>query len=235
MPYGYPTISKGPSVILSEDQRNIEFAKELYNSTLHQFNSIKNEENENKKRNKRASEISNELIAKGREQDAIDDAKFAVWKKKMDASRKVRQQNLRQEKQQREQQLSTQEQQLSTQEQQLSTQEQQLSTQEQHAGFRHKKPSVPQSKEILGKIRRVYKVAGSRKEHIKYKGELISVSDYKMLVSQAKALKSQNKPVAKPATKPATKPKAKSATKAKSTTKSAPKPKAKSAPKPKAK
>ena len=221
MPYGYPTISKGPSVILSEDQRNIEFAKELYNSTLHQFNSIKNEENENKKRNKRASEISNELIAKGREQDAIDDAKFAVWKKKMDASRKVRQQNLRQEKQQREQ--------------QLSTQEQQLSTQEQHAGFRHKKPSVPQSKEILGKIRRVYKVAGSRKEHIKYKGELISVSDYKMLVSQAKALKSQNKPVAKPATKPATKPKAKSATKAKSTTKSAPKPKAKSAPKPKAK
>jgi hypothetical protein len=37
------------------------------------------------------------------------------------------------------------------------------------------------SKEILGKIRRVYKVAGSRKEHIKYKGELIPVSDYKKL------------------------------------------------------
>ena len=48
-------------------------------------------------------------------------------------------------------------------------------------GFRHKKPSVPQSKEILGKIRRVYKVAGSRKEHVKYKGELIPVSDYKKL------------------------------------------------------
>uniref|UniRef100_A0A6C0LBS6 Uncharacterized protein n=1 Tax=viral metagenome TaxID=1070528 RepID=A0A6C0LBS6_9ZZZZ len=102
----------------------------------------------------------------------------------------------------------------------------------QAGGFRKKnnlKPSVPQSKEILGKIRRIYKVAGSRKEHIKYKGELISVSDYKKLVSQAKALKSQNKPVTKPKAKPtaksATKPKAKSATK----------PKAKSATKPKAK
>ena len=38
------------------------------------------------------------------------------------------------------------------------------------------------SKEILGKIRRVYKVAGSRKEHIKYKGELIPVADYKKLM-----------------------------------------------------
>jgi len=37
------------------------------------------------------------------------------------------------------------------------------------------------SKEILGKIRRIYKVAGSRKEHVKYKGELIPVSDYKKL------------------------------------------------------
>jgi hypothetical protein len=38
------------------------------------------------------------------------------------------------------------------------------------------------SKEILGKIRRVYKVAGSRKEHIKYKGNLIPVADYKKLM-----------------------------------------------------
>jgi hypothetical protein len=37
------------------------------------------------------------------------------------------------------------------------------------------------SKEILGKQRRIYKVAGSRKEHVKYKGELIPVSDYKKL------------------------------------------------------
>jgi transcriptional regulator of acetoin/glycerol metabolism len=55
-------------------------------------------------------------------------------------------------------------------------------TQGQGGGFRHKKPSVPQSKEILGKIRRIYKVAGSRKEHVKYKGELIPVSDYKKLM-----------------------------------------------------
>jgi hypothetical protein len=38
------------------------------------------------------------------------------------------------------------------------------------------------SKEILGKQRRIYKVAGSRKEHIKYKGQLIPVSDYKKLM-----------------------------------------------------
>jgi hypothetical protein len=37
------------------------------------------------------------------------------------------------------------------------------------------------SKEILGKQRRIYKVAGSRKEHVKYKGQLIPVSDYKKL------------------------------------------------------
>jgi hypothetical protein len=96
----------------------------------------------------------------------------------------------------------------------------------QAGGFRKKnnlKPTVVQSKEILGKIRRIYKVAGSRKEHIKYKGELISVSDYKKLVSQAKALKSQNKPATKSNTKSAPKPKTKSATKP--TAKAATKPK----------
>jgi hypothetical protein len=49
-------------------------------------------------------------------------------------------------------------------------------------GYKNKKPSVSQSKEILGKQRRIYKVAGSRKEHIKYKGQLIPVSDYKKLM-----------------------------------------------------
>jgi hypothetical protein len=44
-----------------------------------------------------------------------------------------------------------------------------------------RKEGGSKSKEILGKIRRVYKVAGSRKEHVKYKGELIPVSDYKKL------------------------------------------------------
>jgi hypothetical protein len=55
-------------------------------------------------------------------------------------------------------------------------------TERQGGGFRHKKPSVSQSKEILGKQRRIYKVAGSRKEHVKYKGQIIPVSDYKKLM-----------------------------------------------------
>ncbi len=108
MPYGHTTISQGSSVILPKKLREQEFVYDLYKSTLHQFNSIKNEENENKKRDKRALVISNELIAEGKEQDAIDDAKFAEWKKKMDVSREVRQQKMRQEKELREQQLSTQ-------------------------------------------------------------------------------------------------------------------------------
>jgi hypothetical protein len=41
-----------------------------------------------------------------------------------------------------------------------------------------------QYKEILGKRRRIYKIKGSRKEHVKYKGELIPVSDYKKLVKK---------------------------------------------------
>lgn len=51
-----------------------------------------------------------------------------------------------------------------------------------NGGFRNKKYSIPQSKVILGKIRRIYKIAGSRKEYIKYKKELIAVSDYKKLM-----------------------------------------------------
>jgi hypothetical protein len=58
----------------------------------------------------------------------------------------------------------------------------QAAAEQQGSGSRHKKPSVPQSKEILGKQRRIYKVAGSRKEHVKYKGQLIPVSDYKKLM-----------------------------------------------------
>jgi hypothetical protein len=37
-------------------------------------------------------------------------------------------------------------------------------------------------KEILGKLRCIYKIHGSRKEHIKYKGMLITVLDYKKLM-----------------------------------------------------
>ena len=42
-----------------------------------------------------------------------------------------------------------------------------------------------QYKEILGKRRRIYKIKGSRKEHVKYKGELIPVSDYKKLFKKS--------------------------------------------------
>jgi hypothetical protein len=59
-----------------------------------------------------------------------------------------------------------------------------------------KKSSKLPKKEILGKLRCVYKVPGSRKEHIKYKGQLITVSDYKKL------MKSMAKPKAKPKPKP---------------------------------
>lgn len=46
----------------------------------------------------------------------------------------------------------------------------------------YKRMGGSKSKEILGKQRRIYKVAGSRKEHVKYKGQLIPVSDYKKLM-----------------------------------------------------
>jgi len=37
-------------------------------------------------------------------------------------------------------------------------------------------------KEINGKLRCIYKITGSRKEHLKYKGRLITVADYKKLM-----------------------------------------------------
>jgi hypothetical protein len=40
-------------------------------------------------------------------------------------------------------------------------------------------------KEINGKLRCIYTIAGSRKEHLKYKGRLIAVADYKKLMKKA--------------------------------------------------
>jgi hypothetical protein len=64
-----------------------------------------------------------------------------------------------------------------------------------------KKPVVSQKKqsiykEILGKQMKIYKMPDSRKEYVKYKGELHSISDYKNLMKQ----KANAKPKAK--TKP---------------------------------
>ena len=43
----------------------------------------------------------------------------------------------------------------------------------------HKAPIV--KKEINGKLRCIYTIAGSRKEHLKYKGRLITVADKKLM------------------------------------------------------
>ena len=42
-------------------------------------------------------------------------------------------------------------------------------------------------KEVCGKLRCIYKIHGSRKEHLKYKGQLITVAEYKKLM-KAKAV-----------------------------------------------
>jgi hypothetical protein len=56
-----------------------------------------------------------------------------------------------------------------------------------------KKSSKPVRKEILGKIRCVYKVPGSRKDHVKCKGKLITVKKYKELMKKAKTKKTKAK------------------------------------------
>ena len=44
------------------------------------------------------------------------------------------------------------------------------------------KSKKPPKKEILGKIRKIYKIPGDRKEYVKHKGKLITVKDYKKLM-----------------------------------------------------
>ena len=61
-----------------------------------------------------------------------------------------------------------------------------------------KKPVVSQkkqsiSKEILGKQMKIYKMPDSRKEYVKYKGELHSISDYKNLMKQKAIIKTKTK------------------------------------------
>lgn len=48
------------------------------------------------------------------------------------------------------------------------------------------KPTITGKKEILGKQRCIYKKVGDRKEYVKYKGDLITVKDYKKIISVKK-------------------------------------------------
>ena len=48
--------------------------------------------------------------------------------------------------------------------------------------FLYKNNTKSLSKNILGKSKRIYKVDGSKKEHVKHKGNLITVSDYKKIM-----------------------------------------------------
>ena len=50
--------------------------------------------------------------------------------------------------------------------------------------FLYKNNTKSLSKNILGKSKRIYKVDGSKKEHVKHKGNLITVSDYKKLMKK---------------------------------------------------
>jgi hypothetical protein len=59
-----------------------------------------------------------------------------------------------------------------------------------------KKPVVSQKKqseykEILGKKMKIYKMPDSRKQYVRYKGELHSISDYKNLMKQKAAAKAK--------------------------------------------
>ncbi len=61
-----------------------------------------------------------------------------------------------------------------------------------------KKPAVSQKKqsiykEILGKQMKIYKIPDSRKEYVKYKGELHLIADYKDLMKQIAIAKTETK------------------------------------------
>ena len=60
------------------------------------------------------------------------------------------------------------------------------SIQAQEGGKKSKK--LPK-KEILGKMRCIYKIPGDRKEYVKHKGKLITVKDYKELMKAKKTTK----------------------------------------------
>lgn len=56
-----------------------------------------------------------------------------------------------------------------------------------------KKSKKLPKKEILGKMRCIYKIPGDRKEYLKHKGKLVTVKEYKELM-KAKLKKKEVKP-----------------------------------------
>ena len=72
--------------------------------------------------------------------------------------------------------------QITKQREQIKTSREQLQQQLQSGGNNKNKPSIIGRKEILGKERCIYKKVGDRKEYVKYKGDLITVKDYKRII-----------------------------------------------------
>jgi hypothetical protein len=68
--------------------------------------------------------------------------------------------------------------------------------------FKNKTKPKINKKEILGKVRCIYKKTGDRKEYIKHKGELITVSEYKKMMRDKKKIVVTPKAKAKAKPKP---------------------------------
>ena len=66
-----------------------------------------------------------------------------------------------------------------------------MTIQEQQDGGKKSK-KLPK-KEILGKMRCIYKIPGDRKEYVKHKGKLITVKDYKEFMKAKKSTKQTKK------------------------------------------
>ena len=62
-----------------------------------------------------------------------------------------------------------------------------------NSGVGGKKSKKQQKKEILGKMRCIYKIPGDRKEYVKHKGKLITIKDYKKLMKAKKSTKPTKK------------------------------------------
>jgi hypothetical protein len=64
---------------------------------------------------------------------------------------------------------------------------------DEYSGVGGKKSKKLPKKEILGKMRCIYKIPGDRKEYVKHKGKLITVKDYKELMKAKKPTKPTKK------------------------------------------